>query len=166
MKSLSGIEVEVISFLEFEKKYFFSRDEIKHFFKNYSQLTNFIHRLIKKKRIVKLNRTKYYLIPIRAKTSRWSENPFVLADEILNSENYYIGGWTAANYWKITEQIPAIIEIYTNKRNGSLEVLSTKFIFRKTTRKRIDSSVIKETNKHKFRILKKKDAIEWMKSRI
>ena len=75
----------------------------------------------------------------------------------MNKENYYIGGWTAANYWGVTEQIPANVEIYTNKRNGSLEVLGTKFIFRKTTQKRIDSSVIKKTNKHKFRILNKKD---------
>jgi len=166
MKSLSGMEVKVISFLEFEKKYFFTRNEIKHFFINKPQLTNFIYRLSTKKRIIKLNKTKYYLIPIRAKTGRWSENPFVLADEIMNKEDYYIGGWTAANYWGVTEQIPADIEIYTNKRNGFLEVLGTKFIFRKTTQKRIDSSVIKKVNKHNFRILNKKDTVKWMKSRI
>lgn len=166
MESLSGMEVKVISFLEFEKKYFFTRNEVKQFFRNNSQLTNFIHRLSKKKRIIKLNKTKYYLIPIRAKTGKWSENPFVLADEIMNKENYYIGGWAAANYWNVTEQIPANIEVYTNKRNGSLDVLDTKFIFRKTTQKRINSSVIKKTNEHEFRILNKKDAIKWMKSRI
>ncbi len=165
IKSLSAQEVKIISNLEFKQKYYFSREDIKHFFENRSKLNYTIHRLITKKRIIKLNRNKYYLIPIKARTGKWTDDSFIIADEIFNGADYYIGGWAAANYWRLTDQIPIKIEIYTNKRNGTLKVLSNTFIFRKTTPKRIKNAVTKKTNNHTFKILNKKEAKEWIKSR-
>lgn len=165
IKSLSAQEVRIISDLEFKQKYYFTKDDIKDFFKNQSKLNYTIHRLITKKRIVKLNRNKYYLVPIKARTGKWTDDSFIIADEIFNSKDYYIGGWAAANYWRLTEQIPMKIEVYTNKRNGTMKILSNTFIFRKTTPRRINNAVIKKSNAHIFRILSKKEAKEWMKLR-
>ena len=136
IKSLSEKEVRIISGLEFDKTYYFTRDDIKKHFDSESKLSYTIHRLISKKRIAKLNRNKYYLVPIIAKTGKWVDDPFIIADEMFNGKEYYIGGWAAANYWRVTDQVPMRIEVYTNKRNGTISVLSTSFIFRKTTQKR------------------------------
>ena len=67
IKGLSKREVEIIANLEFNKRYFFTSGEIDKFSKNKTQRYNIIKNLIKKKRIIKLNKKKYYLVPIKAK---------------------------------------------------------------------------------------------------
>jgi len=165
VKSLSSKEIKVISDLEFRKKYYFKREDIEEHFTSRAQLNYALHRLISKKRVVKLNRNKYYLVPIKARTGKWTDDAFVIADEMFDGKEYYVGGWAAANYWKITEQIPMKIEVYTNKRNGQKKVLSVTFVFRKTTKKRIENAVIKKINGHEFRIIGKKESKEWLKSK-
>jgi predicted transcriptional regulator of viral defense system len=165
LKQLSEQQVKIIAWLEFYNKYFFTIKDIQHFFGNKSQQYNCIKRLIKKNRIIKLNKTKYFLIPIKAKSGSWAEDPFVLADEICNGADYFIGGWAAANYWRLTEQIPVQFDIYTTKRQGKLKVLNTPFRFHRTTDKKVKKSVLKMINKHQFYILDKKDAKRWMISK-
>src|SRR3989344_6265650 len=92
IKSLSQKEVEIIAWLEFYQKYFFTIKDIEHFFRDKSQRYNTIKNLLKKKRIVKLNQEKYYLVPIKARTGGWVEDPFILTDEIFNGKDYFIGG--------------------------------------------------------------------------
>ena len=67
IKGLSKREIEIIANLEFDKKYFFTSEDIDKFSKNKVQRYNIIKNLLKKKRIVKLNKKKNYLIPIKAK---------------------------------------------------------------------------------------------------
>jgi len=163
--SLSKNEVRIIAELEFNQKYYFTRDDIKQHFESESKLRYTIHRLISKKRIISINKNKYYLIPIKAKYGRWSDDPFIVADEMFNGKDYYIGGWSAANYWRLTEQVPMKVEIYTNKRNDRTTVLNTTFIFKKTTQKRIDNAMARKIGNHTFRILGKKESREWLKSK-
>ena len=165
IKALSQKEVEIIAWLEFYQKYFFIIKDIEQFFKNKSQRYNTIKNLLKKKRIVKLNKEKYYLIPIKARTGGWAEDPFILADEIFNGKNYFIGGWSAANYWSFSDQIPFSIEVFTTKRQGKKTILNTKFIFRRTTPEKIDKAVIRKINKHTFLIMNKMQMKKWMKLR-
>ena len=165
IKGLSKREVEVIAWLEFYEKYFFTSKDIAHFFKNKQILYSAIKKLMKKKRIIKLNRNKYYLVPIKAKSGKWTEYPFIIADEMFNKEGYYIGGWAAANYWGLTEQVPMQISIYTNKRQGKNTILNTKFIFhrvRKETKKKV---VIRKIKNHTFKILSKKASEKWLRLR-
>ncbi len=165
IKSLSKKELEIISWLEFYQKYYFKIEDINKFFKNQTQRYNIIKNLIKKKRIVKLNKNKYYLIPIKARNGKWMEHPFVLADEIFDGENYFIGGWSAANYYRLTEQIPFWVEVFTTKRQGRKIILNTKFTFRRTTKKRIMMSIIRKVEKHSFRIMNLEVMKKWMKSK-
>ena len=165
LKQLSKQEVQIVAWLEFYSKYFFTTRDIKHFFRNKTQQYNCIKRLVKKNRIIKLNKTKYFLIPIKSKSGSWAEDPFVLADEICNGANYFIGGGAAANYWKLTEQIPMQFDIYTTKRQGKLRILNTSFKFHRTTDKKIKRAALKDINKHQFYILNKKEIKEWMNSR-
>lgn len=165
IKQMSKKQMEIIAWLEFYKKYFFAIADIMHFFKNKNQRYNTIKRLMQKKRIVKLNKEKYYLIPIKAKSGGWAEDSFILADEIFNANDYFIGGWSAANYWKLTEQIPFWIEVFTTKRQGRMIILNTRFIFRRTSQEKIKRAVEESVNGHSFRIMNKQEMKKWMKSR-
>ena len=163
---LSKKELEIVSWLEFYQKHFFNLDDVNKFFRSKSQKYNSIKNLLKKKRIIKLARRKYYLIPIKAKSGSWVENPFIMADEIFDGKDYFIGCFAAANYWKLTDQIPAQIDIYTTKRQGKKTLLNTRFIFHRTTKKNIARKAIKASiGKHEFKILSKKEAKEWLKSK-
>jgi len=164
MQGLSKKEMEIVSWLEFYKKYFFTSEEVDKFAKNKAQRYNIIKSLAKKNRIVKINKTKYYLIPIKAKSGTWSEPNFILADEVCNGKEYYIGGWAAANYWKITDQIPMQVDVYTTRRQGKTTILNTRIVFHRTTRKRIENAVSGEIEGHAFRILNKEDTKKWIKS--
>ncbi len=162
---LSQKEVEIIAWLEFYQKYFFTIKDIEQFFKNTKQRYNIIQKLLKKKRIIKLSKERYYLIPIKARTGGWSEDAYIIADEMFNGKDYFIGGWSAANYWRLTDQIPFYIEVFTTKRQGKKTILNTKFIFKRTTPERIKKAIIKKTDKHTFLIMNKKEIKKWIKSR-
>ena len=84
---------------------------------------------------------------------------------MFNGENYFVGGWSAANYWRLTDQIPFWIEVFTTKRQGKKVILNTKFIFRRTTLKKIKKAIVREIDKHTFLIMNKKEMKKWMKSR-
>ena len=166
IRGLSKKEIEIISWLEFHEKYFFTGKDIDIFTEDRMQRYNIIKNLSNKKRIFKLNRNKYYLVPIKAKSGRWSENPFIIADETCNGKDYFIGGWAAASYWKLTDQIPMLIDVYTTRRQGKIEVLNTRIAFHRTTKKRLEKAVVRSAQNHSFMILSKREAKKWMKSRL
>lgn len=165
MKGLSKKEIEIISSLEFDKKYFFLSEDIDKFSESRTQRYNIIKNLLKKGRIVKLNRKKYYLVPIKAKSGSWSEYPFIVADEMFNGASYFIGGWSAANYWKFTDQIPMQIDIYTTKRQGKARILNKKFVFHRTTEKKIRNAIKRKIGDHDFIIQNRGESKKWIKSR-
>lgn len=165
MKGLSKKEVELISWLEFEKKYFFTSADVDKFAKNKIQRYNIIKHLVKKKRIIKLNQQKYFLVPIQAKTGGWSEHPMIVIDEMMNGRGYFIGGWAAANYWRLTDQIPFQYDVYTTRRQGKITLFHTRIKFRRTTKKRISKSVTKRIHRHSVRIASKQEMEKWMKQR-
>ena len=165
MKQLSKKEVEIIAKLEFDRKYFFKREDVKDFFTSSQQISDFIYGLRSKERIIKINRRKYYLIPMKAKSGGWSEDPFIIADEICDGKDYVIRGWAAANYWKLTDQIPMQYDVYTIRRQGKTRIMNARFKFRRTTKKRVERAVTQEISGHSFKIMSKTEAKKWMKSR-
>ncbi len=162
---LSSREVSIISWLEFYQKYFFTSDDINFFFTNKRVLYRIIEKLVKKKRIVKLNKNKYYLIPIKARTGKWSEHEFIMADEICNSGEYYIGGWTSANYWRFSNQIPSWMDVYTKNKQGKKIIGNTKIVFHRVRKVDKVKYVIKKIKGHEFKILNKRETKKWMKLR-
>src|SRR3989338_10483686 len=162
---LSSKEVSIISWLEFYKKYFFTSESINFFFDNKRALYRAIEKLLKKKRIMKLNKNKYYLIPIKARTGKWSEHGFIIVDEICNSGEYYIGGWTAANYWRLTNQIPAWIDVYIKNKQGKKIIGNTRIIFHRIRKVDRDRYITKKIKEHEFKILNKRETKKWLKLR-
>lgn len=165
LTNLSKKEVELISRLEFDRKYFFTAAEVDLISKNKTQRYNIIKHLLKKKRIVKLNKYKYYLVPIKARTGLWTEDSLIITDEMFDGKDYFIGGYAAANYYHLTEQIPMQTDIYTTKRQGKIILFNHRYVFHRTTKKRTDLAVTKTITGHTFKIIPKKEVKKWMKLR-
>ena len=165
MDGLSKKEIEIISALEFDKKYFFTSSDVDKFAKDKTQRYNIIKNLLNKKRIIKLNRYKYYLVPIKAKTGVWVEDSFIIIDELMDGKDYFIADWAAANYWKLTDQIPMKIAVYTTRRQGRMQIMSTRILFKRTTKMRVDKAITKRIDRHKFKILSLEDSKKWLNSR-
>jgi len=161
MKGLSDKEIEIVSYLELENKRFFTRKDIKRFFKNENEMNVYIHKLKKKNRIVKINKTKYYLIPIKAFKDHWSEHPFILVDEIFNGKDYFIGGKAAAYYWGYIEQIPRRIDVYSTKKQGVKKMFGITIHFIRTTRRNMKNYIKRKIKDHDFIIANKKRSLEW-----
>ena len=165
MKGLSKKELEAVAELEFHRKYFFTRDDISHLFKNKRQMTNIVYTLRKKGRIHRLNKNKYFLVPIKARKGKWTDHPLIIADAMLNGANYYVGGWFAANYWRLTDQIPFQVDIYTTKRQGKVTMFNMRFVFHRTTQKSLRKAVTQTIDEHQFKILNKEQVRKWLKSK-
>jgi len=165
MKGLSKKEIEIVSDLEFQKKYYFTGKDISNHFKNQIQRRNTIYNLKKKNRIIKINREKYYLIPIKARYGKWVDYPFIAVDEICNGKDYFIGGYAAANYWRLTDQIPAQIDVYTIRRQGTVKIFNTRIVFHRTSKRNLKNGVTKKMSNHNFIILNKKKSKKWINLR-
>lgn len=165
LTNLSKKEIELISKLEFARKYFFTAADVDNISKNKTQRYNIIKNLLKKKRIVKLNRYKYYLVPIKARTGLWTEDSLILADEMFNGKDYFVGGWAAASYYHLTEQIPMQTDIYTTRRQGKKLLFNHRYVFHRTTKEKTKRAVIKTITGHTFKIIPKTEAKKWMRLR-
>lgn len=165
MEGISKKELEIISLLEMKEKFFFEKDELKRFFKNGNEMNVYIHRLKKKGRIVRINKTKYYLIPVKAFEGHWSEHPFIVIDEIFNGKGYFISGMAAAHYWGLIEQIPAKIEVSCINKQGSRKIFNFTIIFRRSRALNPKSFVSGGIKGHGFLVWSKKEAGRWLKSR-
>ena len=166
IRGLSAKEMKIVSNLEFSEKYYFTREDIEAYVTHKREMINTIYALVKKGRVVRLNKNKYFLVPIKARLGKWTDEPFVIIDETLNGKDYYVGGWAAANYWRLTDQIPFRYDVYTTRRQGRYNLLGVEIIFHRTTKENmIKKSCEKEINKHKFKILNKKESKRWMSLR-
>ena len=160
-KGLSEKEISLISELELNQTYFFNLSKITQYFKNENERNVYIHNLRKKGRIVKLNKQKYFLIPIKAVGNNWSEHPFIIIDEIMNGKNYCITGMAAANYWKLTDQIPQVFEVWNNRAHKRIKVLNTIIDFKKHKIADLPQGIKREIYSHKFVIAVKKEIQKW-----
>ena len=162
MEGLSKKEIKIVSYLELKDKRFFTREDIKKFFKDYNEMTVYLHRLKNKKRIISIRRGKYYLVPIEAYQNKWSEHPYIIIDEIFDNRGYYIGGKSAANYWHLIDQVPTIIDVYNTTRQGTKSIFNAKLRLIRTTKKNMKSYVLRKINNHPFIIASKEKSRKWI----
>lgn len=160
-KGLSEKEIGFISRLELKQKYFFTRDEIRKYFTSDNEMNVYLHRLRKKERIIKLNKSKYYLIPVKAVDSKWSEHPLILIDEMMNSEDYCIAGKAAAYYWHLIDQIPVEYKVYNTKRHETVEIFHVRIVFIKRRKKNLPKKVKKKIHDHSFIIASREESKKW-----
>jgi len=156
---ISGKEMKVVSYLELEGRRFFTRKDVRKFFRNDNELGVYIHKLRGKGRIVKINREKYYLIPIQAYQGKWSEHPFIVIDEVFDGMGYCIGGKSAAHYWGFIEQIPAEIDVFSTGRQGKKQLFGFTINFRRV--RRLPECVKRKIKRHGFIIASKDVSEKW-----
>ena len=160
-QGLSQKELAFISKLELREKYFFVRDDIRSNFASDNEMNVYIHRLKKKGRVIKLNKSKYFLVPIKAVGQKWSEYPFILIDEIMNGEDYCIAGKAAAHYWKLIDQIPFEFLVFTPKKYGVMKIFNIRINFKRKRKKNFPKIVERKIRGHKFIIATKKESLQW-----
>lgn len=109
-------ELKLLFTLEKEGKSVFKTDDAYRIIDSSRDSVNTaLYRLRKKGRIEKIERGKYLLIPAKSGIEgAWAEMPFLIASEL--AAPYYIGFWSALNYWGMTEQVPSVTFVVTTKR--------------------------------------------------
>ncbi len=105
-----------------------------------SSVANVLHRLKKKKRIEEIQKGIYALNPARSGLEGdWMESIYIIIDHIV--DEYYVGFWSAMNYWDMTEQIPKVNQVALTKRKRDVDYLGQKIKFIKISDKRFFGSV-------------------------
>lgn len=158
--SLSQKELSFISKLELKNKYFFVRSDIRSHFTSDNEMNVYLHRLKKKGRICKINKTKYFLVPVKAVGGNWSEDPFILIDEIMNGQDYCIVGKAAAHYWKLIDQVPFQYEVYSTKKEATITLFHTTIMCKR--KRKLPEHITKHRQGHPFIIATKKESNQWI----
>lgn len=156
---LGANELKLLFTVEKEGRSVFSIGDAKRILgTSESSVRNIVYRLKKKGRIEEIEKGKYLLIPARAGyEAAWSEVPFLLVPHLI--EVYYIGFWTALNYWGLTEQIPRTVFVATTKRKRDLEYGPTRFEFVTLGKRKFFGFVKEEAAGGKFNISSREKTI-------
>ncbi len=133
---LSRNEMVLLFTLERETKEVFSTRDALQILKDSSKqvVWNTLYRLLKKKRIIRVERGKYILVPSKAgMEGEWAVNNL----EFLKSlkHDYYVSFWTGIFYWGITEQIIRTVYVCILGRKKPIENSGTKYCFVKISKK-------------------------------
>jgi predicted transcriptional regulator of viral defense system len=87
-----------------------------------------LSKLVKKKKILRIERGKYLIIPPEAwKTGEYLEEGIILASTLI--EPYYLSYWTALNYYGYTEQPANTIFVVAQKSRIALNIGQMRFQF-------------------------------------
>ena len=115
--------------LEEKDQSVFTTDDAKKILKTTdSSVWGILNGLAYKKRIQKIERGRYLLIPAKAGTDGyWAEDSWIIVPHLIDT--YYVGFWTAMNFWDMTEQIPHTVFVATTKRKRNLEFGGQRFEF-------------------------------------
>lgn len=92
----------------------------------------------KKGWLSRLRRGIYMPIPLESRTAEIAlEDPWIVAERLYSP--CYIGGWSAAEYWDLTEQIFRTVVVMTTQkpRERSLVIKGTSFLLRTISEKTI-----------------------------
>jgi len=122
-------ELELLLTLESENKRIFTFRDAKEILETSdASVRNVIYRLKKKNRITEIEKGKYVLSPAKSGVEGlWVEHPFLVAPHLI--DEYYIGFWSAMNYWGMSEQIPITVFIATRKRKRNFQYGNQEFRF-------------------------------------
>jgi predicted transcriptional regulator of viral defense system len=88
--------------------------------------------------ITRLRRGVYLPLPLEAQSSKhWTEDPWIVATILF--EPCYIGGWSACEYWGLTEQIFREVLVVTSRaiRKKEQEVLANRFRLKRVLSRRL-----------------------------
>jgi predicted transcriptional regulator of viral defense system len=113
------------------KKTFTLQDIVAELGSSHSSAKELAKSLARKKWIIKIRRGIYLIVPLSAGTdSKYTEHEFLIASRLISP--YYIGYWSALNFYNMTEQTPLTVFVATTKRpegRRSRIILDTNYRF-------------------------------------
>lgn len=95
--------------------------------------------LAKRGWLIRIRPGIYSVLPTIATNSiNWREDPWVVASKIF-SPHYYIGGWSACEYWEFTEQIfrETVIITAIKLRKKNIEIQHFQYLVKKASKEKI-----------------------------
>ncbi|MFH1247251.1 MAG: type IV toxin-antitoxin system AbiEi family antitoxin [Candidatus Micrarchaeota archaeon] len=126
--SLGGKEVELLSTLEHDGKSVFSFVDALSILKgtNRQVVRNMLSRLVKKRRVERIKKGLYLLIPFKQKL--WGQHEFAVVP--FFAKEYYVSFWSALRFWNLTEQLPRKVftAVKTPVKNRFFQNLEFQFI--------------------------------------
>ncbi len=120
--NLSKDEIYLISRAEYEKQKLITTEFARKLFPDKNKASRVLVFLAKKGRIIRIEKGKYILVPIKAPNQQWMPNEFIVASLWMGKTPYYIGYFTMYNYWGFTDQIPRTIFILNTGKSSRKEI--------------------------------------------
>lgn len=156
-KILGPVSSRLITTLSDSKKNVFSSVEAVRILKADSKkVKKLLHDLIEKGWIRRIEKGKYFLIPLTVDvTEPYTENQFLIASKLVYP--YYIGFWNMLHYYGYTEQLTNTIFIASSKRKKNFSLLGINYKFVKISLKKmfgiteieVDSMTVRVSDKEK-----------------
>lgn len=126
-KNISKDELYLISRSEFEKQKLITTQFAQKLFPDKNKASRVLVFLTKKGRLIRIEKGKYLLVPIKAPNQQWMPNEFVVADLWMGNTPYYIGYFTMYNYWGFTEQIPRTIFVLNTAKSYKKDIRGIRY---------------------------------------
>ena len=111
-----------------------------------------LYRLRRKGRVVEVRKGRYLLVPARAgPEGGWSESTYRVVDAVLGG-GYYVGFWSAMNYWGLTEQVPRVVHVVSPRRHRAFQFQGQRVRFVTLRPERIFGVAVEPLAKGTFRV--------------
>ncbi|MBI5574054.1 MAG: hypothetical protein HY919_05835 [Elusimicrobia bacterium] len=139
MKTLGKISANFIAKLYDENKPVFTIDDIVRINKtSRMNAAKLVFDLIQRKVIHRLKKGKYIIIPQElGSADTFTGNLYMMAKEIVNTQNYYIAFYSAMKYWGMTTHPVIKMFIVTSKRQFPPKAIADKISFIFVNKKKI-----------------------------
>src|SRR3989338_3866223 len=125
--NLSKDEIYLNSRAEFEKQKIITTPFVQKLFPNKNKASKTVASLTRKGRIIRIEKGKYMIVPIKSPNQQWTPNEFIAAALWMGDASYYIGYFTMYNYWGFTEQIPQTVFVLNLKKNAQKTIGDVKY---------------------------------------
>ncbi len=135
-KGIGEVGVKLLATLSEDKKNIFTvEDASKALDRKSSEVAKLLHDLAKNKWIMRISRGKYLILPLEAGIeAEFTEHEFVIASYLVSP--YYVGYWSALNYYGLTEQVPRTVFVATPKRKREVSISGVDYKFITLSRKK------------------------------
>jgi len=118
------------------------------------KVAGILSRLEKKGWIRRVRRGIYFMLPLEATKQKGgiAGDPWIVASVLFNP--CYIGGWSAAEHWELTEQLfqSTFVVTESNERSSTQDILGAKFKVVRVGKPRTENSVEVWRGTHKVKV--------------
>ena len=121
-KNLLKDEIYLISRAEFERQKVITTQFAQKLFTDKNKASKTLASLTRKNWLIRLEKGKYVVVPLKAPNQKWMPNEFVVAALWMGDTPYYIGYFTMYNYWGFTEQIPRTIFVLNPAKSRKITI--------------------------------------------